>query len=153
MWENDGCASGDGVAASGEVRAWKVDGAGDNKADEGRDGNHGKKEKARECGPAASNMTSLVAAALGASGDFAAGLLHSRGLGVALPCASAKRSRLLHPLISDFRPPSVTESGEAALRRLVASRGTPHRLGASLNCSLKDLCLLPESGRLPKKKK
>ena len=28
----------------------------------------------------------------------------------------------LHSVISDFRPPSVTESGEAALRRLHASR-------------------------------
>ena len=30
----------------------------------------------------------------------------------------------LHSVISDFRPPSVTESGEAALRRLLASRAS-----------------------------
>ena len=30
--------------------------------------------------------------------------------------------RRLHFVISDFGPPSVTESGEAALRRLLASR-------------------------------
>ena len=29
----------------------------------------------------------------------------------------------LHSVISDCRPPSGTESGEAALRRLLASRG------------------------------
>ena len=28
----------------------------------------------------------------------------------------------LHSVISDLRPPSVTESGEAALRKLLASR-------------------------------
>ena len=39
-------------------------------------------------------MTSLLAT-LGHSGVVAAGLVGSGGLGVALPCASAKRSRLL----------------------------------------------------------
>ena len=139
--------------------------------------------------PATSKMTSLLAATLGPSGGVAAGLVVSGGLGVALPCASAKRSSLLpevffddcsyvgctrspreraiirelnetvfalnfletcgidcsescekveysilstdlaspalrrlHSVISDFRPPSVAESGEAALRRLLASR-------------------------------
>ena len=52
-------------------------------------------------GPAAGNMTSLVAAALGTSGHLTAGLLHSGGLGVALPCASAKRSRLLLENVDD----------------------------------------------------
>ena len=39
-------------------------------------------------------MTSLLAATLGLSGGFAAGFEDSGGLCVALPCASAKRSRL-----------------------------------------------------------
>ena len=74
-------------------------------------------------------------------GGIVAGLSVSGGLGVALPCAFVKCSRLevcddfssvsrrlspalrcLHFVISDFRPASVTESGEAALRRLLASR-------------------------------
>ena len=46
MLENAGCVSGDGVAAGGEVHARKVDNAGDNKADEGRDSSSGSKEKA-----------------------------------------------------------------------------------------------------------
>ena len=60
MWENAGCVSGDSAAASGEAHAQKVGGAADNKADEGRDRGRGRKEKAV-------NMTSLVAAALGAT--------------------------------------------------------------------------------------
>ena len=41
-------------------------------------------------------MTSLLPATLGHSrGGVAAGRMESRGLGVALPCASATRSRLL----------------------------------------------------------
>ena len=125
---------------------------------------------------------------LGPSGGVVAGLIGCGGLGVALPCASAKRSRLipevfddcshvgrrlsprdraiirelnetvfalsfvetggigrsescekvrylilsndltspalhrLHSVIFEFRPPSVTESSEGALRRLLASR-------------------------------
>ena len=46
-------------------------------------------------GPAAGNMTSLLAATMGSSRGVAAGLLVSWGLGAALPCASAKRCRLL----------------------------------------------------------
>ena len=46
-------------------------------------------------GPAAGKMTSLLAATLGSSSGVAAGLTVSGGLGVALPCASAKRSQLL----------------------------------------------------------
>ena len=46
-------------------------------------------------GPAAGKMTSLLASTLGSSGGVAAGLMDSGGLGVALPCASAKRSRCL----------------------------------------------------------
>ena len=131
---------------------------------------------------------SLLTATLGPPGGVAAGRIDSGGLGVALPCASAKRSRVrpeffddcssvsrrvslrdraiirevnetafalnfletggtvdsesceivgysilstdlappalhrLHSVIPDFRPPSVAESGEAALRRLLASR-------------------------------
>ena len=56
---------------------------------------------AAERGPAASKMTSLVAATLGTTRDVAAGLLHSGGLGVGLPCASAKRSRLLLEMFDD----------------------------------------------------
>ena len=124
-----------------------------------------------------------MAATLGPSDDVAVALMDFGGLGVALPCASAKRSCLspevfddfslvgrmlspcdraiiremnesvlavfvllsrakrwstpstlstylaspallhhLHSVISDFRPPFITESGEAALRRLLASR-------------------------------
>ena len=40
-------------------------------------------------------MTSLLTATLGSSGGVAAGLMDSGGLGVALPCASAKRFLLL----------------------------------------------------------
>ena len=40
-------------------------------------------------------MTFLLAATLGHSGGVAAGRLESGGLGVALPYASANRSRLL----------------------------------------------------------
>ena len=39
-------------------------------------------------------MMSLLAATLGPSGDVAAGLLGSGGFGVAVPCASAKCSRV-----------------------------------------------------------
>ena len=139
-------------------------------------------------GSAVGEMTSLQAATSGPSGGVVVGLMESGCLGVALPCASAKSSRLLpvvfdgcsyvgrklsprdgaiireinestfalnfletssvglsescekvvcsilstdlaspalnlrHPVISDFRPPSVTESDEAAPRRLQASR-------------------------------
>ena len=72
VWENAGCVSSDRVAAGCSGR-----------------------------GPAASNMTSLVAAALGTPGDVAAGLSHSGGPGVALPCAPAKRSRLLPEFVDD----------------------------------------------------
>ena len=133
-------------------------------------------------------VVEAVAATLGPSGGVAAGRMSSGGLGVGLPCASAKPSRLfpevfddcsnvgcklsprdraiikemnesvfalnlletggigcsescekvdysilstglaspalhrLHSMISDFRPPSDTESDEAALRRLLTSR-------------------------------
>ena len=46
VWENVGCASGDGVAAWSEVHAQRVEGAGGNKADEGRDRSRGREEKA-----------------------------------------------------------------------------------------------------------
>ena len=46
-------------------------------------------------------MTSLQAAALRPSG-VVAGLSASGGLGVALPCASAKRSRLLPEVFDDY---------------------------------------------------
>ena len=134
-------------------------------------------------------MMSLLAATLGPISGAATGLVDSGGLGVALPCASVKRSRLLPGvfgecsftgfklspldreilgeanetafainvmetggigsfescdkvgtpscpqdwqslyfvvstlLFLDIRPPSVDESGEAALRRLLARRG------------------------------
>ena len=149
-----------------------MDGTGRGKADKGRARGHGKRQKASGGrGPAAT---------LGSSCGVATGLLHSGGLGVALPCGSAMVGdcsyvgrrlsprdgaiirelnetvvaehfletggtgysesrgkvahatmstdlpspalRRLHSVISDFRPPSVTESGEAALRRLHASR-------------------------------
>ena len=46
-------------------------------------------------------MTSQVAATLGPSGSVVAGLVDSGGLGVALPCASAKRSRLFREVFDD----------------------------------------------------
>ena len=46
-------------------------------------------------------MTSLLAATLCPSDGVAAGRLESGGHGVALPCASAKRSRLLPELFDD----------------------------------------------------
>ena len=46
-------------------------------------------------------MTSLLAATRGPSGGVAAGLMYSGGLGVALPCASAKRSRLPPEMFDD----------------------------------------------------
>ena len=46
-------------------------------------------------------MMSLVAATLGPSGGVPAGLTHSGGLEVALPGASAKRSRLFLDLFDD----------------------------------------------------
>ena len=45
-------------------------------------------------GPAAGKMTSPLAATLGSSGDVAAGFMDSGGPGVALPCASVRRSRV-----------------------------------------------------------
>ena len=49
-------------------------------------------------------MTSLLAATLGDSDGVAAGRMESEGLGVALPCASAKRSRLfLEEFPGDWR--------------------------------------------------
>ena len=46
-------------------------------------------------------MTSLQAATLGHSGGVVAGLSVSGGPGVALPCASAKRFRLLPEVFDD----------------------------------------------------
>ena len=46
-------------------------------------------------------MTSPLAATLGSSGRAAAGLVVSGGLGVALPCASANRSRLFLEVFDD----------------------------------------------------
>ena len=55
------------------------------------------KERRRAAGacPAAGKLTSLLAATLGPSGGVAACLMESGGLGVALPCASTRRSRIL----------------------------------------------------------
>ena len=46
-------------------------------------------------------MTSLVAAPLGPSSGVAVGRIHSGDMGVALPCASATRSRLLPEVFDD----------------------------------------------------
>ena len=43
-----------------------------------------------------------LAAALGTSGDVAAGVLYSTGLGVALPYASARRSRFHSEILDDW---------------------------------------------------
>ena len=93
----------------------------------GRGRGHGKKASGGSVA-ATGKMSSLVAATLGTSGGVAAGRMNFGVLGATLPGASAKRSRLfprcdLHFTVSTlFSTPSVTESGEAALRRLLASR-------------------------------
>ena len=46
-------------------------------------------------GPTTGEITSLLAVVLGACIGFAAGVMECGGAGVALPCASARRSRLL----------------------------------------------------------
>ena len=50
---------------------------------------------------ATSEMTSLQAATLVPSGGVVAGFSVSGGLGVALPCATARRSRLLPEVFDD----------------------------------------------------
>ena len=50
---------------------------------------------------AAGKMTSLLATTLDSSSGVAAGLMDSGGLGVALPCASPKRSRPLLEVFDD----------------------------------------------------
>ena len=173
MWLYAGGAGGDDAADGCTVHARQVDGTGRGKGDLVK----GKKA-----------VDGDVAATLGPSTGFAAGLTDCGGPRVALPSASATRSRLfpevfvdcsyvgrrptprhraitramkesafalnfletggiglsescekvacsilstdlaspalprLHSVISDFRPPSITESGGAALRRLLASR-------------------------------
>ena len=61
-------------------------------------------------------MTSLQAATLGPSGGVAAGLVDSGGFGVALPCASAKRSRVLPEVFDD---PSVSRSFSSRERAII----------------------------------
>ena len=95
---NAGGAGGDGAAAGGKVQAPRADGAGRGNADKGR-GWEQKKGRWRGRGPATSKMTSFWAATLDASG--AAGLMNSGGHCVALPCASAKCSRLLPEVFDD----------------------------------------------------
>ena len=51
--------------------------------------------------PVAGTLTSLQVATLGPSGGVVAGLFVSGGLDVMLPCASAKRSRLLPEVFDD----------------------------------------------------
>ena len=68
----------------------KVDEAGGNSA-----ATRGEVQAAFGGGHPATGTQSLQAATLGPSGGVVAGLSFSGGLGVALPCASAKRSRLL----------------------------------------------------------
>ena len=51
-------------------------------------------------GPATGDMTPLLA---GVSGGVAGGLMESGGAGVALPCASARRSRLLPEVLTTAR--------------------------------------------------
>ena len=50
-------------------------------------------------------MTSLLAVTLGHSSGVAVGRLESGGLGVALPCTSAKRSLFLKYLTTASSPP------------------------------------------------
>ena len=78
------------------------DGAGRSKVDKGRGRGC---EKGKKAGggsvPPPVNLMSFLAAALGPFGGVAAGPMESGGLGVALPCASAKRSRLLPEVFDD----------------------------------------------------
>ena len=52
------------------------------------------------------------------------GLSHVKKVDYSILCTNpvSPAFHRLRSLICDFRPPSVTESGEAALRRLLASR-------------------------------
>ena len=102
VWWTAGGAWVDGAGAGGKVQAPRADGAGRGKADKGRGRGRGKEEGRWRERPATGKMTSLLAATLDHSGGVAAGHMNSGGLGVALPCASAKRSRLL-PGVSEDR--------------------------------------------------
>ena len=99
-----GGTGGDSAVARVEVHTPGVDGAGCGKADKGRGGRGRKKGKTAGGGgrgPAAGKMTSLLAATPAPSGGVAAGRMDSGGLGVALPRASAGRSRLLPEVFHD----------------------------------------------------
>ena len=95
-------AGGDTAVARGKVQAPGADGVGLGKAQGLRQLPWKRKEgRWREASRHRQKMTSLLAATLGPSGGVAAGLVGSGGLGVALPCASAKRSRLLPEVFDD----------------------------------------------------
>ena len=74
--------------------------------------------KPRRRAPATGTVTSLQAATLGPSSGVVAGLTGSGSLGVALPCASAKRSRLL---------PEVFDNCSALSRRPLPVKGPSSR--------------------------
>ena len=82
------------LSLGSNVKAPVADGAWRGKADKGRGCGRERKEGRWRKHPTTGKMTSLLPATLGHSGGVAAGRMESGGLGVALPCASAKRSRL-----------------------------------------------------------
>ena len=90
-WHADG--AGGGAVTGGTVQAAAF-GAGCGEADMGPRRRQWERKEGqwRRC-PATNKMTTFLAATLGPSGGVATGLVVSGGLGVALPCLSAKRFR------------------------------------------------------------
>ena len=92
IWGNASSAGGDGVGGGGKIQArmgwrWSSSQWPRSRPWERKEGWW------RGRGPANGAMTSLLAAILCPSDGVAASLVESEGLGVALPCASAKPSR------------------------------------------------------------
>ena len=76
---------------------------------------------------------------------FAISVLETGGIGCCESCEKVGYSILSHSVISDFRPPSVAEFGEAGLRRLLASRGIGCYLSASDDPALGSLTVFQSS--------
>ena len=97
-WWNSGGSGGDGADAGGKVQAPGATVQGVAKLTRGV---AGVVDKERRPVAGACELTSLLAAALGPSGGFAAFLVESGGAGVTQLCASARRSRLLLDVVDD----------------------------------------------------
>ena len=85
---------------------------------------------------------------------FALNFLETGGVGLSESCEKVEYSMLsidlaspvrhrLHPVIFDFRPPSVSESGEEALRRLLGSRAIGGYLFTSDDPAPRPLIVFP----------